>query len=589
MEVADIFVVNKADRDGAHALMADMRFSVHLHYTSGAGAKDVDWEVPVLAAQAANDVGIDALLADVRKHRAALEQAGALEKRRQARRRAELEALLVEEFTAQVTARVQTDPGSRARSPRCPPARSIPTRAVAADPVARPSRGLDTAFEPTHAYQPDRRPERRSLMLPSQHWYGIVPGWLIFYAMIAVARRAVRAAGLVFLVRLLLKGKPMPRWDHVPDARRPRARLRVRPGPAHRRRLLAGAHARDHLLGLHGPHPRHHRVLRPRASRSRSSCRSCPTRRATWSSRTSSASLVIAAVGLRASSGGSSRGRAPHPVAPRAWSSCCLIFGLMVTDLRGRRRAASCSPRRRTTTGRSRAAPSPAARRALPRARSRWSSTRRGGCTPRPAPGLPGAGCRTRSICTSWPRRSTCSSPRSSRRGSSARMDLENAETFGVGRAHRPHLEGSLRHLQLHRVRPLHLALPGQHERQGARPEAADPAPAGAPARGGSGARWRQPGANGRRRTPRRWCGDVIHDNVLWACTTCRWCVDACPVFIEHVPKIVGHAALAGAHRVALPRRAAAGVPQPRDQRQPVADVLADARGLGRGPRACAR
>jgi Fe-S oxidoreductase len=33
--------------------------------------------------------------------------------------------------------------------------------------------------------------------------------------------------------------------------------------------------------------------------------------------------------------------------------------------------------------------------------------------------------------------------------------------------------------------------------------------------------------------------GGVIHDNVLWACTTCRWCVDACPVFIEHVPKIV--------------------------------------------------
>ncbi len=33
--------------------------------------------------------------------------------------------------------------------------------------------------------------------------------------------------------------------------------------------------------------------------------------------------------------------------------------------------------------------------------------------------------------------------------------------------------------------------------------------------------------------------GEVITDNVLWACTTCRWCVDACPVFIEHVPKIV--------------------------------------------------
>jgi len=109
MEVADVFVVNKADRDGAHALMAELRFSVHLHYTSGGAPKDVDWEVPVLAAQAANDVGIDELMGQVKRHRALLEQAGALETRRQARRRAELEALLVEEFTAQVTERVQTD------------------------------------------------------------------------------------------------------------------------------------------------------------------------------------------------------------------------------------------------------------------------------------------------------------------------------------------------------------------------------------------------------------------------------------------------------------------------------------------------
>jgi LAO/AO transport system kinase len=77
MEVADIFVVNKADRDGAHALMAELRFSVHLHYTSGGGTKDVDWEVPVLAAQAANDVGIDALLEQVRKHRSGVRRAGA--------------------------------------------------------------------------------------------------------------------------------------------------------------------------------------------------------------------------------------------------------------------------------------------------------------------------------------------------------------------------------------------------------------------------------------------------------------------------------------------------------------------------------
>ncbi len=109
MEVADVFVVNKADREGADALMAELRFSVHLHETSGAPAKDANWEVPVLAAQAANDVGVEELLEAIKRHRAALEEGVVLETRRRARRRAELEALLVEEFRAQVEARVRTD------------------------------------------------------------------------------------------------------------------------------------------------------------------------------------------------------------------------------------------------------------------------------------------------------------------------------------------------------------------------------------------------------------------------------------------------------------------------------------------------
>jgi LAO/AO transport system kinase len=110
MEVADIFVVNKADRDGAHALMGELLFSVHLHYSSSVSAKDIDWEIPVLAAQATNDVGVAELLAAVKRHREALAEAGALEKRRQARRRAELRTLLVEEFAGRVMAQVERDP-----------------------------------------------------------------------------------------------------------------------------------------------------------------------------------------------------------------------------------------------------------------------------------------------------------------------------------------------------------------------------------------------------------------------------------------------------------------------------------------------
>jgi LAO/AO transport system kinase len=102
MEAADIFAVNKADRAGAPALMAELKFAAHLHYSSSTTPKDVDWEIPVLSCQAQADVGVAELLAEVRRHRATLEAGGALDARRRRRRRAELEALLVEEFRGRV-------------------------------------------------------------------------------------------------------------------------------------------------------------------------------------------------------------------------------------------------------------------------------------------------------------------------------------------------------------------------------------------------------------------------------------------------------------------------------------------------------
>jgi LAO/AO transport system kinase len=102
MEAADVFVVNKADRAGAPALMAELKFAAHLHYASSTTPKDVDWEVPVLSCQAQADVGIAELLAEIRRHRGALETRGVLEARRGQRRRAEVEALLVEEFRGRI-------------------------------------------------------------------------------------------------------------------------------------------------------------------------------------------------------------------------------------------------------------------------------------------------------------------------------------------------------------------------------------------------------------------------------------------------------------------------------------------------------
>src|SRR5439155_133372 len=69
MEAADVFLVNKADRSGAPALMAELTFAAHLHRTSAASPKDIDWEIPVLSAEAQPDVGVAELLTEVRRHR----------------------------------------------------------------------------------------------------------------------------------------------------------------------------------------------------------------------------------------------------------------------------------------------------------------------------------------------------------------------------------------------------------------------------------------------------------------------------------------------------------------------------------------
>jgi GTPase len=60
-EIADIFVVNKADRDGADRVKAELELNVHLRPPGG-------WQPPVLLTQAANDRGIDPLVGQLDKH-----------------------------------------------------------------------------------------------------------------------------------------------------------------------------------------------------------------------------------------------------------------------------------------------------------------------------------------------------------------------------------------------------------------------------------------------------------------------------------------------------------------------------------------
>lgn len=84
MEIADIFVVNKADRPGADFVVADLMSMLHQ------SPKQSWWRVPVVSTQAANDVGITGLYEQIEKHYAALQESGRLATRRRKQRRADL-------------------------------------------------------------------------------------------------------------------------------------------------------------------------------------------------------------------------------------------------------------------------------------------------------------------------------------------------------------------------------------------------------------------------------------------------------------------------------------------------------------------
>jgi LAO/AO transport system kinase len=88
LEVADIFVVNKADRDGADATYRDIQGMIGLgHREAG------HWRPQVVRAVAVRGEGVDEVVAAIDKHRAWLADSGELRRRREQRAAAEVEAI----------------------------------------------------------------------------------------------------------------------------------------------------------------------------------------------------------------------------------------------------------------------------------------------------------------------------------------------------------------------------------------------------------------------------------------------------------------------------------------------------------------
>ena len=101
MEIADVFVINKADRDGAERLQRDLQLMLHVRQSADG------WCPPVLTTQAHRDVGIAELYETLAGHRRELSQSGELAARRRQNRRQELMDLLHEQLMTTLTSRLE--------------------------------------------------------------------------------------------------------------------------------------------------------------------------------------------------------------------------------------------------------------------------------------------------------------------------------------------------------------------------------------------------------------------------------------------------------------------------------------------------
>jgi LAO/AO transport system kinase len=83
MEIADVFVVNKADMEGAGRLARDLRTTLNM-------GEHGAWIQPIVQTQATKGEGVERVWAEVQRHRAHLESTGTLDERRRQRLRAEI-------------------------------------------------------------------------------------------------------------------------------------------------------------------------------------------------------------------------------------------------------------------------------------------------------------------------------------------------------------------------------------------------------------------------------------------------------------------------------------------------------------------
>ncbi|MFO7156253.1 MAG: methylmalonyl Co-A mutase-associated GTPase MeaB [Pseudomonadota bacterium] len=129
LEVADIFTINKADREGADRTERELRAMIELRHAVAAPmdhdaahrffrteaialhVQDTDWVPPITRTIAIRDEGFENLVDAIEKHRAHLEEGDGRARREQARAKAELLGMLRERLVSEAVARLEAERG----------------------------------------------------------------------------------------------------------------------------------------------------------------------------------------------------------------------------------------------------------------------------------------------------------------------------------------------------------------------------------------------------------------------------------------------------------------------------------------------
>ncbi len=93
LEIADVFVINKADREGVERTARDLEMMLSI-------GEHGEWLPPIVRTVAARDEGVDRVLAETERHREHLEASGEIERRRRSHLRLRVETILKERVVA---------------------------------------------------------------------------------------------------------------------------------------------------------------------------------------------------------------------------------------------------------------------------------------------------------------------------------------------------------------------------------------------------------------------------------------------------------------------------------------------------------